>query len=693
MERLRLTAQKAFNPPPRLSLPEWADEFRRLAPEAGSSSGRWRTSTVEIGRGPMLAVTEPGVEVLSAMVSTQLLKTALLENIFGYHAHLNPCPILLVQPKDDAAEAFSKERIAPMIRATPVLKGLVGHRHTRTSEDTLTFKSFPGGFLALVGAGSPDNLARRPIRLTLYDEVDKYPVTKEGDPFVLGDERQATFSDALSVRTCSPTIAGESRIESSYLDGDQRKPSVACPHCAHRQFLTWDHVQWPKLEVEGHEKEHQHHKAQIFCEACGVGWSEGERLKALATIRWHQTRPFICCGERQIPLEAYTALSKVGETDPVGSLWDWWESSRWAVYRAKCRCCGKWAVSNQHASFNAGKLYSPWSRKDAPARIAKKWLDAQGDEDKLQAWWNTQMGLPYRRNAGKFIAAETLAARRENWKEGHVPNGVAVLTAGIDTQDDRVEVEVVGWGFDQESWSVDYAVIEGAFDDPVTRKKLDDYLLTVFRRGDGREFRIAAACHDSGGHFTDSVYQFSKERLGRQVWAIKGASDRAGRRSPVWPAKRPSKKGREKFRPYIIGTQTAKDTISHRLQVALPGPGYMHFPADRDFHWFSQLTAERPKIKIEGGRKYWVWEQIPGRANEGLDCRVYAYAALMGLIAKGLKLNAHAASVEADQPIPSGPPAEPDEGPETPPVAPTKRRRRPRRQGPGSDDDWLWSGR
>lgn len=694
MERLRLTAKKAFNPPPRLSLPEWADEYRRLAPEAGSSSGRWRTSTVEIGRGPMLAVTEPGVEVLSAMVSTQLLKTALLENIFGYHAHLNPCPILLVQPKDDAAEAFSKERIAPMIRVTPVLKGLVGHRHTRTSEDTLTFKSFPGGFLALVGAGSPDNLARRPIRLTLYDEVDKYPVTKEGDPFVLGDERQATFSDALSVRTCSPTIAGESRIESSYLDGDQRKPSVACPHCSHRQFLTWDHVQWPKREVEGHEKEHLHQKAQVFCEACGVGWSEGERLKSLATIRWHQTRPFICCGERQIPLEAYTSLSKAGEPDPVGSLWDWWESSRWAVYRAKCRCCGDWAVSNQHASFNAGKLYSPWSRKDAPARIAKKWLDAQGDEDKLQAWWNTQMGLPYRRSAGKFIAAETLAARRENWKEGHVPNGVAVLTAGIDTQDDRVEVEVVGWGFDQESWSVDYKVIEGAFDDPVTRKKLDEYMLTVFRRGDGREFRIAAACHDSGGHFTDSVYQFSKERLGRQVWAIKGASDRAGRRSPVWPAKRPTKKGREKFRPYIIGTQTAKDTISHRLQVALPGPGYMHFPADRDFHWFSQLTAERPKVKVEGGRKYWVWEQIPGRANEGLDCRVYAYAALMGLIAKGLKLNAHATSVEAEQPIPPGPPPdEPDQGSETPPAAPAKRRRRPRRQGPGSDDDWLWSGR
>lgn len=640
----------------------------------------------------MLAVTEPGVEIETAMVSTQLLKTALLENIFGYHAHLNPCPILLVQPKEDAAEAFSKERIAPMIRVTPALKGLVGHRHTRKSEDTLLYKSFPGGFLALVGAGSPDNLARRPVRLTLYDEVDKYPVTKEGDPFVLGDERQATFSDALSVRVCSPTIQGESRIENSYLDGDQRQSSVECPHCQHRQFLTWDQVRWEKVELEGHEKEHRHETARVYCEVCGVGWTEGDRLRSLATIRWHQTRPFICCGERQIPLEAYDALTKSGAQDPVSSLWDWWASDRWAVYRAKCRCCGTWAVSNQHASFQAGKLYSPWSRKDAPHRIAKKWLDAQGDEDKLQAWWNTQMGLPYRRHAGKEVPAETLAARRENWKEGHVPDGVALLTAGIDTQDDRLEIEVVGWGRDQESWSVDFHVIPGAMDDPVTRAALDEYLLGEWRRADGRAFRIAAACHDSGGHHTDAVYQFSKERLGRQVWAIKGASDRSGNRSPIWPAKVPTRKGRSKFRPFIIGVQAGKDAIHARLQVALPGPGYMHYPADRDFHWFSQLTAERIKVKVEGGRKYRVWEQIPGRANEALDCRVYAYAALMGLIAKGLKLNAHAEAVGAAITPKNAPASETvppaDIDPPAPPPSPKRKARRRRARQPTDDQVW-----
>lgn len=648
----------------------------------------------------MLAHTEPGVLIITAMVSTQLLKTALLENVFGYHAHLDPCPILLVQPKEDAAEAFSKERIAPMVRVTPVLKEIVGHRHTRKSEDTLLYKAFPGGFLALVGAGSPDNLARRPIRVTLYDEVDKYPITKEGDPIVLGDERQATFSNAKSIRVCSPTISGQSRIESSYMDGDQRRASAACPHCGHRQFLKWDHVQWDKVEIQGHEKVHKTATAQVFCESCGTGWSEGERLRALQTIRWHQTRPFICCGERQIPLEAYEALTKAKSEGAVEHIWDWWAGPRWAVYRAKCRGCGDWAVPNEHASFQAGKLFSPWTTKDAPARIAKKFLDAKGDEDKMQAWVNTQMGLPYRRHAGKEIPAETLAARRENWKQGHCPAGVAMLTAGIDTQDDRVEIEVVGWGHDEESWSIDYEIIPGAFDDPATKAKVDQYLLKTFRREDGRELRIAAACHDSGGHHTDSVYEFSKARLGRQIWAIKGASDRAGKRSPVWPAKKPTKKKVSKFRPFIIGTQTAKDVISHRLALTAPGPGYMHYPADRDFNWFNQITAERLVVKVEGGQRYFVWQAIPGRANEGLDCRVYAYAALKGLLAAGLKLNVQAAKVGAAMSRPTEPAPEtgddrPDEdqpeAPATPTPAPipTKKRRR-RTRSTGDRGDAVW---
>ena len=154
-ERLKRAWLRGATPPPRITVPDWADRFRRKAKEAGSTSGKWRTSDVEISRGPMLAVTEPGVATLTVMVCTQLLKTALIENAFGFFAHLDPSPMLMLQPKEDAAEQFSKERITPLIRATPVLRELVGTRKTRNPDETLRYKAFPGGFLAIEGAGSP----------------------------------------------------------------------------------------------------------------------------------------------------------------------------------------------------------------------------------------------------------------------------------------------------------------------------------------------------------------------------------------------------------------------------------------------------------------------------------------------------------------------------------------------------------
>jgi phage terminase large subunit GpA-like protein len=650
-DRLLRAWRKGIAPAPRISVPDWADAYRILAKSAGSISGPWRTSRVEIARGPMLAATEPGVHVLTAMVSTQLLKTSLLENIFGHAAHLDPCPMLVVQPKDDAAEQFSKERIGPMVEATPVLRDLVGTAKTRNAKETLHYKAFPGGFLALVGAGSPDNLARRPVRIVMYDEVDKYPVTREGDPLDLGDERMATFVDWLSVRACSPTVEDESRIDTSYQASDQRRASVACPHCAHRQFLDFfKHVEWTRIGPV-----HDTDSAAIYCEACQARWSEGERLRALASIRWHQSRPFTCCAIRQIPLEAYEGAWRVdGLADPVEAVWDWWSGDRWAVYRCKCRECGAWPVANRHAGFQAGKLYSPWP-KDSPAEQAAKWIAAQGDEDKKQTWWNTQQGLPYKRHTGKALAVDALAARAEVWS-AEVPDGAAVLTVGVDVQDYRLEIETVGWGVNEESWSVDYHVIDGEMDDPRCADRLDDYLKRRFRGGDGRELVVMAACIDSGGHHTQSVYEFCKARLGRRVWAIKGESARGGQRNPVWPVKRPTSRTKKSFRPIILGVNAAKDAIRDRLLKTEPGPGYMHFPADRDLGYYAQLTAERLVVKEAPGRKYRVWELPSGRANEALDCRVYAYGALCGLLHMGLKLNRRAAGEEVVA-VPASPPA------------------------------------
>lgn len=653
-ERLAHAWGRGWTPPPRISVPDWADRYRRLAKESGSTSGKWETATVEVARGLMLAVTEPGVHIITAMVSTQILKTALLENIFGYYAHLDPSPMLLLQPKEDAAEQFSKERITPLIRVTPVLRELIGVGKTRASDETLLYKAFPGGFLALAGAGSPDNLARRPIRVLLCDEVDKYPITREGDPIALAEERTASFgANWLSVRACSPTVEDESRIAGSYADSDQRRASVCCPHCQHRQFLDFfKHVNWDK---DGGI--HQTRSARLFCEACGSMWSEGERLRALQTVRWHQTRPFNCCGQRHVPMESYDAAWPSHDEGSVDKVWRWWASDRFAVYRAICPDCGEMGVDNEHAGFQASKLYSPWS-KDKPSDIAKKWMAAKDDEEKLQTWWNTQMGMPYRRHSGKEIQVEALAARCEVWP-ADVPDQVAVLTVGVDVQDYRIELEIVGWGRNEESWSVAYHVIDGEFSDPKVQTQLDMYLKRLWNRVDGRGFEILAGCIDSGGHHTQAVYDFCKARIGRRIWAIKGESARNGKRSPVWPTARPTSKTKKSYRPVILGVNAAKDTIVSRLRKEKPEKGdiavagYMHFPTDRDINYFSQLTAERSVLKTTAGQRYRVWELRPGRANEALDCRVYAYAALCSLLHMGLKLNRRAEEIIAT----IGPPA------------------------------------
>lgn len=615
-----------------------------LAKESGNSSGKWRTSRVEIARGPMLAVTEPGVRKISAMVATQLLKTSLIENVTGYHIHLDPCPMLIVQPKDAAAEQFSKERIAPFIKATPKLRELVGKSTTRDAGDTLDYKAFPGGFLGLVGAGSPDNLARRPIRIVMYDEVDKYLPIKEGDPIAIGDERLASFdSNSLSIRVCSPTVTGESKIEKSHEQSDQRRASVACPECAHRQFPEFfRHVEWQGGK-EG--SPHRPETARIYCEACGAGWTEGQRLRALATIRWHQTRRFECCDELQSPLDAYETAWRADDKTAVDTVWDWWSSDRWAVYRAKCRHCGTWSVPNEHAGFQAGKLYSPWAN-DAPPKIAVKWLEAEKDEDTKLTFFNTQLARTYRKNTGKELNTDSLLGRCEVWA-AQVPDGVAIVVAGIDVQDYRVELEIVGFGRNEESWSIAYEVIDGEFDDPKLQARLDAYLQQRWHRADGRPFALMAACIDSGGHHTNAVYDFAKARLGRQIWAIKGESARTGQRNPVWPIKRPTSRSKKSFRPVIIGVNAAKDTIRNYLAKDVHGPGYMHFPADRDVNYFKQLTAERIEVKQAGGHKYRVWVLPEGRANEAIDCRVYAYAALHGLMHMGLKLNGLADKVGA----------------------------------------------
>lgn len=620
-----------------MNVPDWADTYRQLSASVGAVGGPWQTARVEVARGPMMAVSEPGVKTITAMTCTQTLKTELLTNTFGYFAHLDPSPMLLLEPKDEMASAFSKERLAPMIASSPELKKIMGDRKSHSSDDTIQYKTFPGGFLAISSAGSPSNLAMRAIRVVLEDEIDKYEVTKEGDPITLAEERMATFNNSsLAIRACSPTWVETSRILQSFEASDMRRPYCQCPHCEHWQTLDFfKHVHWETDEDGTHHPE----TAAIYCEACGSAWTEAHRVRIVSpvedekpdTIRYYQTREFSCncTGERKRhnPMENHR--------------WDWVRTEDTAVGYACCPDCGRRGVPNHHAGFQASKLYSPFI---TVVELAQKWIESKDAPETKQTFYNTQLGLPYAADVSKAIDAHWLAQRRERYPsidgKSVLPDGVLVVTAGLDVQsgsdktEGRIECEVVGWGLDEESWSIETEVFYGDPAKPEVWKNVDAFLQKPWKHVRGFDLYIAAACIDSGGGATQEVYNFCRPRQFRNVWAIKGASDRGNDWSPIWPASTKEakhQKHRQGWKPTILGVNAGKEAVRQRLLISEPGPGYSHFPYGRPDGWFDQLTSEQLRVVKKDGVRVRKWVLQKGLANEGLDCRVYAYAALQGL--------------------------------------------------------------
>ncbi|WP_289992118.1 phage terminase large subunit family protein [Photorhabdus laumondii] len=604
-----------IRPPEPLSLSAWANKYAVLSKETSAQTGKFRSFAYQDGI--MDAITDPTVTYVSVMKSARVGYTKILDHVVGYYLAHDPSPILVVQPRVEDAEDYSKTEIAPMLRDTPVLAEISGDPKAKNSNQTILKKTFLNGAnLTLVGANSPGGFRRITCRIILFDEVDGYPsggAGAEGDQIALGTKRSETFWNRKIVLGSTPTVKGTSRIEKSFGDSDQRYYYVPCPHCGEYQVLEWGGPDTPY----------------------GIKWDKDENGNGLPDTAYYVCRHNGCV----IHHNEKAGMVKRGE----------WRATK---------------PFKGHAGFHIWAGYSLFPNA-AWKYLVAEWLRVKNDPLMRQTFINLVLGEPYEDRGEKALSERKLLERCEVFA-AEVPDSVAVLTAGIDTQDDRFEIEVVGWGRNEESWSIAYDVIEGDLETDEPWKRLDAYLKQVWRRADGRGFTIMAACMDSGGHHTQQVYEFSKARIGRRIWAIKGESARGGKRSPVWPTKKPTSRTKSSFKPIILGVNAAKDTIRGRLHLDPPLPGeaaasYMHFPADRDLNYFSQLLAERSVLKESGGQRFRVWEQLPGRANEALDCRVYAYAALCGLLHMGLKLNALVTSITENPGRLLPAPAEPEE--------------------------------
>jgi len=556
-----------MKPPTDLKLDEWADEYRRLSPEASAEAGHWNTNRAAYQRGMMQAISDPTIENVVFMTGAQVGKTEIINNAIGYYIDNQPSPMLVVQPTLEMAKMWSNDRLAPMLRDTPVLKNAVADARTRDSGNTIYQKSFAGGYIAIVGANSAAGLASRPVRCVFLDEVDRYPVSagSEGDPIDLARARTKTFSyNRKIVMVSTPTNKGASRIEAAYQESDQRQYFVPCPDCGHKQTLKWSDVRWDEGKPE---------TAAYMCEDCGSLWDEAKRLRAIRYGEWIATAPF------------------------TGT-----------------------------AGFHLNGIYSVWVSLE---RAAKEFLQAKKLPDTLRVFVNTYLAETYE-EMGERVDDYAVSERVEEFDE-KLDAGIVCITAGIDVQDSYLALEIVGWGRDEESWSIDWIQLYGDPSTPHLWNDLDNRLQAIYETEDGRQLGIRAACIDSGGHYTQAVYNYVRPREGKRIFAIKGM---AGETRPI--VSKPTRNNIGKIKLFTIGVDNIKELIFSRLKVTIAGAGYCHFPTGRDDEYFKQLAASE-KIVTKYHKGFPRREFVKTRArNEALDCRVYAYAALSIL---SLRLN------------------------------------------------------
>jgi phage terminase large subunit GpA-like protein len=574
--------REMMSPPPKLLVSEWADAHRRLSSESSAEPGQWRTARNEPMRDVMDAACDPLCHTVVVMSSAQVGKTEALNNIVGYYADQDPAPMLFIQPTLQIGEAWSKDRLAPMIRDTPRLAGKFGDSKSKDSGNTLLHKTFPGGHITIAGANSPASLASRPVRIVLFDEVGRYPTSAgtEGDPIALALKRSTTFWNRKSFLTSTPGIKGVCRIESAFLEGDQRYFHVTCEDCEHEQRLHWHQVHWD----EGDPR-----TAHYVCEKCGSCWDDAQRWRAVSRGRWIATQEF-----RGI------------------------------------------------ASFQISELYSGWVRLQ---ETVSNFLRDKKSPETLKTWVNTALGETWEQEAEK-VDPHALEERCEEFGP-EAPDKVLLVTCGVDVQGDRLEVERVGWGVDDESWSLEYTILRGDPASPELWRRLEAYIAQPTIREDGVKLQVRSTCIDSGGHYTQQVYKFARRLKSRRVFAIKGREE-----GTVWPTAIASRKMKaSQTNVTIVGTTAAKDMIYSSLRMDTPGPSYCHFPKGRPLGYFEQLTSERVITKIVRGFKKRVYELPDGLRNEALDCRVYAYAALQSeAIQWGTEMSASAlAAAEAEK--------------------------------------------
>jgi phage terminase large subunit GpA-like protein len=563
---------EGLRPEQPLTVSEWADRYRKLSSKASAEPGPWRTDRTPYLREPMDCLSsESPVQRVVMMFAAQTGKTEAGSNWLGYVIDHAPGPMLCVQPTIEMAKRLSKQRLESMITETPCLAAKIAPARSRDSGNTMFSKEFSGGIMLMAGANSATGLRSAPCRYLFADEVDAFPsdVDGEGDPVALAERRTTTFARRKILLTSTPTVKDFSRIEAEYERSDQRRFYVACPCCSEMQWLKWGQLKWEQSKPE---------TVLYQCEKCREKFPERHKPQMLAGGEWRATAP----------------------------------------------------GNGKTAGFQLSGLYSPlgWCSWE---QLVDDFLRAKGDAPALKAFVNTRLAETWEEDYAAAVNAEGLMAKRLAYQPGTCPEGVVLLTAGVDVQDNRLAVTVWGWGEGETGWMIWHQELMG---DPTQIEvwgQLDTVLAAEWETTGGKTLKLAQMAIDSGGHCTHEVYRYVRDRVSQGAVAIKGSSKRnsaaVGKGSKVdvnWRGK-VLKKG---VTLYMLGTDTIKTTLFGRLRHNEAG-GSLNFGQAADEEYFRQLTAERQALRYHRGFPIREWVKKSGDRNEALDCAVYAYAAML----------------------------------------------------------------
>lgn len=590
--RLNKAMRKALagmTPPDDLTVTQWAEAKRRLSAESAAEPGPWRTERTPYLREPMDAFTDPKVRHIVMVAASQVGKSEFLNNCIGYIIDEDPGSILFIHPTTIDAQEYSKLRIAPMLRDSPALRQKIAAPKSRDSHNTILQKAYPGGILTMCGSTEAHALASKPIRYVFGDERDRWATSagNEGDPWDLAMARQTTFYNAKAVEVSTTTIKNASAIEAAYYTGTMERWNSKCPHCGEYHEIRWSDIRFEYDEIiVSHKKTYKVKKVYYTCPGCSCISTEAEMKRAPA--KWIAENP-----------EAYGQGTRSFWLNAFVSQWASWES------------------------------------------IVLKYLNALGSTKKMQVVFNTCFGEPWE-DRGDIEDEDSLLARREDYgkdKNGEpveLPPGVLVLTAGVDTQDDRMEYEIVGHGFFGETWGIEKGIVMGRPDDDATWNKLDEVVFDrVMRFENGVGLRVSMSFVDEGGHFTQSVRAQCNARISKKVFCIKGMP---GQDKPYISPPKKQKIFVNQIAvgtcwQYQLGVDSGKEIIMDNLRVQTPGQKYCHFPKRDDYGsaYFAGLLSET-KVYDPNKKQPWSWKKIPGHErNEPLDCRNYALAAFKAL--------------------------------------------------------------